>query len=97
MPTVSPRFNVMRMVGEYADRFYAPAAAQGRRYAGDSYAPARAVANWKAHVQGAWPGVRLRRLDTPRRRLGFGDAIHIEVTGGLTEGQSVLEKPEKTL
>lgn len=77
--TVSPRFNVMRMVGEYADRFYAPAAAQGRRYAGDSYAPARAVANWKAHVQGAWPGVRLRRLDTPRRRLGFGDAIHIEV------------------
>jgi HlyD family secretion protein len=28
---------------------------------------------------------------------GLSDAIRIEITSGLTEGQDVLEKPEKTL
>jgi starch phosphorylase len=30
--TISPRFNVIRMVAEYVKKFYAPAAMHGRRY-----------------------------------------------------------------
>lgn len=77
--TITPRFNVNRMVGEYVQKFYAPAAQQGRRYAAQDYAPARTVAEWKGRVHAAWPGVRLNRLDTPIRRLAFGQTLRIEV------------------
>ncbi|MGE5489872.1 MAG: alpha-glucan family phosphorylase [Actinomycetota bacterium] len=77
--TITPRFNVNRMVGEYVQKFYTQAAQHGRRYAADSYAPARSVAEWKARVRAAWPGVRLNRLDTPARRITFGAPLRIEV------------------
>ncbi|MEY2632036.1 MAG: hypothetical protein RIR00_690 [Pseudomonadota bacterium] len=77
--TIMPRFNVGRMVGEYVHKFYAPAAAQGRRYANDNYAGARAVAEWKARVRSAWPGVHFYRTDDPVLRLGFGQSMRIEV------------------
>ena len=77
--SITPRFNVARMVGEYAQKFYAPAARQGRRYAADGYTPACDVAAWKARVRAAWPAVRLRRLDEPTRRMKFGQALRLEV------------------
>ena len=77
--TISPRFNVIRMVNEYVRKFYAPAASCGRRYLANDFAVARDVADWKAKVRAAWPGVRLHRLDTPERRLKFGTSLHIEL------------------
>ena len=77
--TIAPRFNVIRMVAEYAKKFYAPAALHGRRFANREFAVARAVAEWKARVRGAWPGVRLHRLDMPERRLDFGKSLQIQV------------------
>jgi starch phosphorylase len=77
--SITPRFNVARMVGEYAQKFYAPAARQGRRYAADDFAPAREVAAWKARIRAAWPAVRLRRLDEPTRRMTFGNSVRIEI------------------
>ena len=77
--SITPRFNVARMVGEYAQKFYAPAARQGRRYAADDFATAREVAAWKARIRAAWPAVRLRRLDEPTRRMTFGNSVRIEI------------------
>ena len=77
--TIAPRFNVTRMVGEYVRKFYAPAAEYGRRYATDNFAVARDVAQWKARVRAAWPGVRLLRLDPPARRMKFGNTLRIEI------------------
>ena len=77
--TISPRFNVVRMVSEYVRKFYAPAAAHGRRFAHDNFSVAHDVANWKSKVRAAWPGVRLHRLDHAERRLKFGNALHLEV------------------
>lgn len=77
--TISPRFNVVRMVSEYVKKFYAPAIEQGRRYSKDNYITARAVADWKAKVRAAWPGVRLHRLDTPELRLKFGGSISMKI------------------
>ncbi len=77
--TISPRFNVIRMVAEYAKKFYAPAAMHGRRFANNDFAVARTVAEWKARVRGAWPGVRLHRLDTAERRLPFGKSLNLQV------------------
>ena len=77
--TISPRFNVIRMLSEYVRKSYAPAATHGRRYAAGDFALAREVAHWKARVRSAWPGVRLHRLDSPERRLAFGTSLYLEV------------------
>ena len=77
--TIAPRFNVIRMVAEYVRKLYAPAALHGRRFTGDNFAVARTVAEWKAKVRAAWPGVRLHRLDTPERRLAFGTSLRLQV------------------
>ena len=92
--TIAPRFNMIRMVSEYVRKFYAPAAMQGRRFAAEDFATARAVADWKRKVRAAWGGVRLRRLDTPERRLTFGKAMKIEVAvqlNGLSPGDVTVE------
>ena len=77
--TISPRFNVIRMVTEYVKKFYAPAAQNGRRYLADDCAVARTVAAWKARVRSAWPGVRMHRLDSAERRLPFGASLNLQV------------------
>ena len=77
--TILPRYNASRMVGEYASRFYLPASRQGRRYADDSFAGAKTISPWKARIRAAWPGVSLRRLDTPPARLNFGESMKVEL------------------
>jgi starch phosphorylase len=77
--TVLPRFNASRMVGEYVSRFYLPAARNGRVYAERDFDNARAVAAWKAKVRQRWGGVAIRRLDAPKKRIPFGDALQFEV------------------
>ena len=73
-----PRFNSMRMVGEYVAKCYVPAARQGRRYAENQFEVARSIAAWKSRVRQAWPGVTIQRLNSPKKRIQFGDAVHIE-------------------
>jgi glycogen phosphorylase len=77
--TLLPRFSSTRMVGEYLEKFYLPASRQGRRYTEGQFESARKVAAWKGHVREAWDGVRLRRLDTPRRNIAYGDSVRLEV------------------
>ena len=73
-----PRFNSARMLGEYVAKCYLPAAQQGRRYADNQFEVARSIAAWKARVRQAWPGVSIRRLDSPKKRIQFGDTLRIE-------------------
>jgi starch phosphorylase len=79
MASVAPRFNSMRMLQEYADRLYAPAAARGARLAADGLAGARALAEWGARVRAAWPGVALRRAGEPPARIAHGERVRIAV------------------
>jgi starch phosphorylase len=76
--SLMPRFNSARMVGEYVANSYLPAAQQGRRYAENQFELARSIAAWKARVRQAWPGVTIRRLNSPTTRIQFGDSVHIE-------------------
>jgi starch phosphorylase len=81
--SILPRFSAARMLEEYVERCYVPAARQGRALAGREHAPARELALWKARVRQAWPGVQLRRLDAPQARLAFGEALRAEVAATL--------------
>jgi len=77
--TLLPRFNANRMVMQYAQKFYGPAARQGRRYGAEDFAGARVIADWKARVRQAWSGVQIRRLDEPRKRIQYTESMEIEV------------------
>lgn len=92
--TLLPRFNASRMVGEYVGRFYLPASKRGRVYLEQGYENARALASWKQRVRAAWSKVSIRRLDTPKKRIQFGDTVQFEVAlnlDGLQPDDVVVE------
>jgi starch phosphorylase len=51
-----------RMVREYVERFYAPAAAASAALSADHYAGAKGLADWKRRVREAWPMVRVSHV-----------------------------------
>ena len=74
-----PRFSSTRMVGEYLAKFYLPASRQGRRYSETGFENARKLAAWKAHIRRSWASVRMRRLDTLRKSIAYGDGVRVEL------------------
>ncbi|MEW5943964.1 MAG: alpha-glucan family phosphorylase [Pseudomonadota bacterium] len=89
-----PRFNASRMVGEYVTRFYVPASRQGRLYKQNGYENAKSLSAWKSKVRAAWHGVSVRRLDTPLKRIQFGESVRLEVAlnlNGLAPEDMVVE------
>jgi len=83
--SLMPRYNSVRMLGEYVADCYRPAAHQGRLYADNGFQVARAIAAWKSRVRQAWPGVSIHRLDMPKKRIAFGDTVRIEATLRLNQ------------
>ncbi len=77
--SILPRYSSTRMVNEYLAKFYLPATRQGRRYAESDFEPARRLAVWKQHVREVWSKVAMRRLDTPQKRIAFGEGLRLEV------------------
>ena len=77
MMTVIPQFSTRRMLQNYLDGLYQPAARQYGQLAAQEFAAARLLADWKQRVRQSWPKVDLRPLsDTPRElpqrgRLGL--------------------------
>ncbi|MFJ6695405.1 alpha-glucan family phosphorylase [Streptomyces sp. NPDC091272] len=58
--TLGPKVLAGRMVREYVERLYAPAARAHRDLGPDG---ARELAGWKARVRGAWPGVAVDHVE----------------------------------
>ncbi len=79
MASTLPNFNSQRFLGDYLRHFYAPAGQRGRALARDGYAPARALAEWKARVREAWPGVRLRLVECPPAAIECEGELGMEV------------------
>lgn len=80
LATLGPKVQATRMVAEYVDRLYAPAAVAGRVLGGDlSFAGARELAAWKSHVRAGWDEVRVDHVESggvgevPQ----VGDALHV--------------------
>ncbi|HLX27892.1 MAG TPA: alpha-glucan family phosphorylase [Casimicrobiaceae bacterium] len=94
MATLLPRFNAGRMLREYVEKLYAPAAAQGRRYMADDRAVAKTVAQFKRRVRDAWPRVSLRVRSGGAQKITFGDRFSVEVDvdlAGLDPDDVVVE------
>ena len=92
--TITPKFNSVRMVSEYLTRFYQPADQQWRSKSADNFAAARLLAEWKTRVRNAWPNVSMRRLDSPLKRIAFGESLRFEAAlhlAGLAPADVAVE------
>jgi glycogen phosphorylase len=79
MASILPAFNNERVLHDYLQLYYVPAANQGRKAAADDFRVARELAAWKAKVRAAWPGVELKPVRSAAAEVQFGQALTIEV------------------
>src|SRR5262249_24904597 len=61
--SLGPPLLATRMVRDYVEQLYVPAARSARQLADDGYAGARALSSWKHRVAAAWPGVAVRDVE----------------------------------
>ncbi len=76
MASVIPRFNMRRVVSDYAENLYRPAGAMGRRLLSDGGRPATELAAWKRRVREHWEGVQILEVrETPRAAGAAGPLV----------------------
>ena len=73
LATLGPKVQATRMVSEYVDRLYTPAAKAGRALDGPGYKAARRLAAWKAQVRAGWPAVRVDHVES----VGVGEVAQV--------------------
>ncbi|MGN6327171.1 alpha-glucan family phosphorylase [Pseudolysinimonas sp.] len=64
LQTLTPALSADRMVSEYVERLYLPAARAERAISASDYAAARDLAAWKARVRAAWPQVHVTHVES---------------------------------
>jgi glycogen phosphorylase len=64
LSTLSPALSADRMVKEYVNRLYIPAAISEREISAGGYAPARDLSAWKARLAEAWPRVQVLHVES---------------------------------
>ncbi|MBA2554654.1 MAG: alpha-glucan family phosphorylase [Geodermatophilaceae bacterium] len=83
LSTLGPKVLATRMVREYVEELYAPAARAAATLGADDFAGARGLAAWQGHVTAQWGGVRVTHVessgvgDTPE--LGSSLSLRAEV------------------
>ncbi|MBA4179111.1 MAG: hypothetical protein C0506_00840 [Anaerolinea sp.] len=76
----APVFNTSRMVAEYAEKAYAPAAASWRRLREDNMNPARDQAQWLQRVSAGWDTVKILAVeDTAKDEILAGTPVTVSV------------------
>ena len=86
---LGPRVQATRMVRDYVEQYYAPAAQANRRISADSLSAAKDLAAWKDRVREAWHQVHVVNVDTsgigvtPSLGNSMTVRAHIEL-GGLS-------------
>jgi len=64
MRKLAPVFNTNRMVRDYAEKFYLPAAIRGQKLAADGLARAKNLAHAKDHLRGRWGAIKIVGVHT---------------------------------
>jgi len=86
LATLGPQVSATRMMRDYVEHYYEPAARRGVERRSDGSARARAVARWRARVVDAWPDVEILSVGWPEGDLRLGAPVDIGVSvhlGGL--------------
>ncbi len=95
MRTICPMFNTNRMVHEYVERVYLPAAERHERLAGDSLRRARELAAYMALLDREWRNLRIEGVETESvEELPVGSALKVRARvrlGGLKPEDVAVE------
>lgn len=94
MADILPRFNTVRMLNEYIANLYLPASLHGRQLAQNNRGNAAVLAQWKQKIRKAWPGVRIRELQTAEGNHNYGTQVQIKMAvllNGLATEDVVVE------
>jgi starch phosphorylase len=94
MRALGPFFNTNRMVREYAESFYLPAAERFWHLMEDSGAHARTLGAWKRKIYQNWPRIRVKEVSADAQSLKVGDMLHVRATvhlGQLTPKDVAVE------
>jgi starch phosphorylase len=83
--SLGPKVQAERMVRDYVDTLYVPAAHSSSALADDDYAPARELAAWKHRVTQAWPQVKIEHVEAEAGGPSLGSALHVRATVALGE------------
>lgn len=81
MRLLCPVFNTNRMMTEYAEKYFFPAAGRRAALLQNGLRPAQALARWKERVRQAWPELRIVALE--REQAGdaiSGDTLHFRAS-----------------
>jgi starch phosphorylase len=63
LATLRPQVQACRMVRDYVERYYTPAANSTAAVCAESFTGARSLAAYRGRVQAAWPRVRVAQVD----------------------------------
>jgi starch phosphorylase len=86
--SVTPVFNTHRMVKEYTERLYIPAAKSHEDFSRDGCATATELSQWKAQMRKDWPQVRIQEVQVgnqDRQNISVGEALQISARIHLGE------------
>ena len=81
--SLGPLVQADRMVREYADDLYAPAAESSRALAADTFHACRDLAAWTQRVREAWPSVRIEHVEADGAEPSLGAVLEVRVTAAL--------------
>ena len=92
--SVTPVFNTHRMVKEYTERLYIPAAKSHQDFARENCIAATGLSQWKARIRKDWPQVRVQDVEVEnqdRLNVPVGESLHVRarVQLGAVEPQHV--------
>src|SRR5438094_196228 len=78
--SVTPVFNTHRMVKEYTERLYIPAAKSHKDFSRDNCAAATHLSQWKTQIRKDWPEVRISDVqigNKDRQSILVGESLQI--------------------
>jgi alpha-glucan phosphorylases len=78
--SVTPVFNTQRMVKEYTERLYIPAAKSHENFSCDGCTPATQLSQWKAQMRKDWPQVQISDVqvgNADRQNILVGESLQI--------------------
>lgn len=90
----APAFSMRRMVIDYTQQYYLPAAVGGAAYDQPGYATAKATVAWRNALQAEWPTVRVSRGQMPGGPVTVGDAVPLTAKvwlGSIAPDQVAVE------
>ncbi len=77
MAALTPHFSSNRMLREYVEKYYLPAAVSYQRRIQNKAAPARALVRWQQLLKQHWPALRFLKKQTSPEQSGHRIQVHV--------------------